>query len=58
MPDSFSHRWDYIGGRATLMIDFPDESQTISQPKMEERQQFLRKALLDETKRHYDKFLQ
>ena len=37
MPLSFTHRWDSVGGRPTLMIDFPDEEKQISQQKMEER---------------------
>lgn len=37
MPKSFTHRWDSLGGKATLMIDFPEEEKQISQQKMEER---------------------
>ena len=39
------------------MIDFPDEEKQISQQKMEQRQSHLKKALIDETQKHYAKFV-
>jgi hypothetical protein len=58
MPESFMHRWDYVGGKPTLMIDFPEEERQISQQKMEDRQQKLKKLLIEETFKHHQKYVQ
>jgi hypothetical protein len=39
------------------MIDFPDEEKQISQQKMEQRYSILKKAIIEETIKHYSKFI-
>ena len=57
LPESYIHSWNFLWGRTSLMIDFPDEEKQISQQKMEQRQSLLKKTLIEETIKHYSKFV-
>jgi len=53
-PESYSHRWE----QGNLIIDFPKDEKLMSQPTMEERQNHLKKLILERTKSYHDTFLQ